>query len=397
VLHGLIDCNAAFDGLMTFFYTPGIDYIDDDNFYFGLDTLEEINALRTTNVVPNAINVYFANDPTIQGYSSICGISSFTTSPVQGIVMNNDCTGVPSNPSTYPHELGHYFDLFHTHETAFGVELVNGSNCGTAGDLLCDTPADPRLSNALVNSSCAYIGNLLDPNGDPYDPDPRQYMSYSRKLCRDRFTPMSDTRALATLLDLRGELHIPVCDAGGPYEGDVGEPIALSGSASFDPNGQITLYEWDFGDGSSSSGSSSGVLHTYVESGEYTVTLCVTDDDLEKTCCETSALIRGTVDVEGVSASVPTRPFVGPSRPNPATSSSTVIFGLPEGGLVTLDVYTVSGRLVATVVQEYFEEGIHSAVWNGRDNSGQPCASGVYIYNLRVGDQTLSRSMTLVR
>ena len=37
----------------------------------------------------------------------------------------------------------------------------------------------------------------------------------------------------------------PTADAGGPYYGDVGENIQLDGSGSNDPDGTITLYEWD--------------------------------------------------------------------------------------------------------------------------------------------------------
>ncbi|MGD8978414.1 MAG: PKD domain-containing protein [Gammaproteobacteria bacterium] len=70
----------------------------------------------------------------------------------------------------------------------------------------------------------------------------------------------------------------PVADAGGPYSGDTGAPIAFSGAGSTDPNGDntITAYEWDFGDGNSGSGVAAS--HSYATAGSYTVTLTVTDD-----------------------------------------------------------------------------------------------------------------------
>jgi len=37
------------------------------------------------------------------------------------------------NESTV-HEFGHYFSLYHTHDSVGGKELVNGSNCGYTGD-----------------------------------------------------------------------------------------------------------------------------------------------------------------------------------------------------------------------------------------------------------------------
>lgn len=52
---------------------------------------------------------------------------------------------------------------------------------------------------------------------------------------------------------------------------------SFSGSSSYDPDGYISSYRWDFGDGSTASGES--VTHTFTDTGKYTVTLTVTDND----------------------------------------------------------------------------------------------------------------------
>ena len=73
--------------------------------------------------------------------------------------------------------------LYHTHQTSrFGYELVSGSNCDTAGDLICDTPADPGLSSSNVDTTCKYKGTSRDPDGNTYNPDTRNVMSYSRAV-----------------------------------------------------------------------------------------------------------------------------------------------------------------------------------------------------------------------
>jgi serine protease len=56
----------------------------------------------------------------------------------------------------------------------------------------------------------------------------------------------------------------------------VGDSVTFDGSASSDPDGSISSYSWDFGDGASASGQS--VTHTYGSSGDFTATLTVTDD-----------------------------------------------------------------------------------------------------------------------
>ncbi|GJM43482.1 MAG: hypothetical protein DHS20C21_03240 [Gemmatimonadota bacterium] len=203
------DANGHFAGAGIVFYTTGaIDYIDSDDFYT-TSTLAEIDDLRTTNTVPDAINIYFSENLNYES-GGLCGISAFTFSSVQAIAMRNSCTANPAglgNHSTFSHEIGHYFNLFHTHETALGDELVDGTNCSWAGDELCDTPADPRLGSSTVSSStCLYTGSETDSNGDPYAPDATLLMSYSLKHCRDHFSPQSLVRAEDTLVTERPNL-----------------------------------------------------------------------------------------------------------------------------------------------------------------------------------------------
>jgi parallel beta-helix repeat protein len=68
----------------------------------------------------------------------------------------------------------------------------------------------------------------------------------------------------------------PIAHCSGPYSGHVLEEIKFNGTRSFDLDGTITNYSWDFGDGTTGNGST--ILHTYHSSGTYSVTLAVTDD-----------------------------------------------------------------------------------------------------------------------
>lgn len=110
--------------------------------------------------------------------------------PSNHLVIRNDRTLT----STSSHEVGHCLDLYHTHETAFGTENINGNNCGSAGDLVCDTPADPRLGNVNVSAACVYTG------GGGYNPLPDNIMSYSMSFCRDDFTNGQGVRMRQALI-----------------------------------------------------------------------------------------------------------------------------------------------------------------------------------------------------
>jgi hypothetical protein len=192
----MIDLADGFAGMGICFFVVEQDTINNTT-YYNIDSDAERSALKAINNNPNAIDCYFVNDD--DGW---CGMSSFTWSTDQGITFSNSCVGLATNPSTFPHEVGHYFDLLHTHETANGSECPNGSNCGTAGDGLCDTPADPGLGTDNVNSSCVYTGSetiFCSGATRSYNPDPDNIMSYSRKTCRTEFTANQRSRILATL------------------------------------------------------------------------------------------------------------------------------------------------------------------------------------------------------
>jgi hypothetical protein len=95
----------------------------------------------------------------------------------------------------FAHELGHIFSLPHTHANLGGPigtdELVNGTNCATSGDFFCDTPADPNLAAfpGRVDSLCNYTDNInTDANGDLFQPDTRNIMSFSPYSCYDHFS-----------------------------------------------------------------------------------------------------------------------------------------------------------------------------------------------------------------
>lgn len=93
------------------------------------------------------------------------------------------------------HELGHVFSLDHTFPNMAGPvatdELVDGSNCSTAGDFICDTPADPGLTAVpnRVDSLCNYTDTIYtDANGDLFQPDTRNIMSFAPYPCYDHFS-----------------------------------------------------------------------------------------------------------------------------------------------------------------------------------------------------------------
>jgi nitrous oxidase accessory protein NosD len=86
--------------------------------------------------------------------------------------------------SGWAHEVGHYGGLMHTWGN--NLELVDGSNCATAGDFVCETPADADNSGCEVDAeTCSVVSCATDANGDGYQPDVNNIMSYYPDACGD--------------------------------------------------------------------------------------------------------------------------------------------------------------------------------------------------------------------
>jgi subtilisin-like proprotein convertase family protein len=96
-------------------------------------------------------------------------------------------------------------------------------------------------------------------------------------------------------------------------------------------------------------------------------------------------------------ASPPAVVALGHAVPNPFNPRTRIGFELPRAGDVSLDVFDVGGRRVATLASGRFEAGTHRVVWEGRDHRGRAVSSGIYFYRLEVNDRTLTRRMTILK
>lgn len=80
------------------------------------------------------------------------------------------------------------------------------------------------------------------------------------------------------------------------------------------------------------------------------------------------------------------------NAPNPFNPATVMTFVVPSSGHVRLSVYNVAGQHVASVLDGHYEAGTHSVTFNA-----EGLASGLYIYRLQAGQQSVTRKMTLVR
>ncbi len=89
-----------------------------------------------------------------------------------------------------------------------------------------------------------------------------------------------------------------------------------------------------------------------------------------------------------------------PNPFNPATRIPYTVGSTGRGVLVpvTLKIYSVTGHLVATLVDQPLAPDSYTAVWRGQDDEGRPVSSGVYFARLTVGrDETFTRKLVLLK
>ena len=164
-----------------------------------------------------------------------------------------------------------------TYSTPAGTPLT----VAAPGILANDTDADGDPLTAVLVTGPANGALTSNPDGSfTYEPD-------AGFTGTDSFTYQAsdgadDSNVVSVTITVLSGNQPPVAvvrDADEPLVGAVGAPLALDGSPSFDVDGTVVTYVWDFGDGSPLDGTSGPYPgHVYTEPGTYTVRLVVIDD-----------------------------------------------------------------------------------------------------------------------
>jgi len=96
----------------------------------------------------------------------------------------------------------------------------------------------------------------------------------------------------------------------------------------------------------------------------------------------------------------PTDYVLSQNYPNPFNPTTWITFGIPTRAgevEVRLEIFTIDGRLVRSLVQNKLSPGTHRVQWDSRDNLGAAVPTGVYFYRIRAGEFTASRKLALVK
>lgn len=244
-----------------------------------------------------------------------------------------------------------------------------------------------------------------------------------------------------------------------PNPANVNQQITFNASNSSDPDGQITQYLWNFGDGTTST--QQIATKSYTQANTYNVSLTVTDNNgatgqttVQVTVNGQAARLtvsptNGTVapnatqvitvrfDAQGLAEGnyqgqlhltsnggnlvIPVRILVSnnvsvaenetalpvtfrldQNYPNPFNPETLIRYALPHESEVVLNLFDINGRHVARLVEGRQAPGEYRVRWDGRDAHGQRVPSGVYLYRFTAvasnGEKTtFTRKLTLMK
>ncbi len=83
--------------------------------------------------------------------------------------------------------------------------------------------------------------------------------------------------------------------------------------------------------------------------------------------------------------------------PNPFNPQTTIEYILTSPSHVVLKIYNLRGQVIKSLVNEPQGTGIQTATWTGENGQGQKVSSGVYIYQIKIGDFITRKKMLLIK
>ena len=106
-----------------------------------------------------------------------------------------------------------------------------------------------------------------------------------------------------------------------------------------------------------------------------------------------------TSNEHGLPDGLPTAFYLDGNYPNPFSTSTTIRFGLTNSADVTVDVFDLSGRRIATILEGRIAAGVQEISWNGTSESGSAVAAGTYLYRIATSDGRIGETgtMSLIR
>ncbi|MFK7903035.1 MAG: PKD domain-containing protein [Nitratireductor sp.] len=183
----------------------------------------------------------------------------------------------------------------------------------------------------------------------------------------------------------------PTANAGENITTKAGDVVEFDGSGSFDKDGNIIRYEWDFGNGSIGEGEK--ILFSYFERGEYNVKLKVTDGSKQANDNASDEIVVRVLDKDNESPVARVQPNRGAAidEPVPFSGQSS---GDEDGNIIkySWDFGDGNAAIGRDVVHQYAKSGRYVARLTIQDDSGLESGSGTVTREIVVNEPPVANA-----
>jgi hypothetical protein len=83
--------------------------------------------------------------------------------------------------------------------------------------------------------------------------------------------------------------------------------------------------------------------------------------------------------------------------PNPFNPSTTIGFGVSKDANTQIVIYNTRGQKVRQLTNQIYRKGNYKLIWDGKDDNGQACSSGIYMLNMTLGKDSFTRKAVLLK
>ena len=106
--------------------------------------------------------------------------------------------------------------------------------------------------------------------------------------------------------------------------------------------------------------------------------------------------IDNGVSVQNNTTGIPSEYALSQNYPNPFNPVTKINFDIPFSGNVNITIMDMSGKEVATIVNDYYSAGSYNVSFSATE-TGKELASGIYFYRITAGDYVESKKMVLLK
>ena len=83
--------------------------------------------------------------------------------------------------------------------------------------------------------------------------------------------------------------------------------------------------------------------------------------------------------------------------PNPFNPNTIIQYTIPKSGYVQVKIFNDTGQLIRTLYEKFQAPGTYRIQWDSKNDSGQKVSSGVYIYQAKFNNSTISKKLMLIK